>query len=221
MEWNGRVDDAANMLACLDVHKTEVMLRRQIVLHLTNDYNMERRALLRRRDLPRSELEEILRDGFAEMQAAKPVGRQNALFAGAQGRGGQGAGGYGGSRRGNRTRGSRGGGRGGKGIQGSSASNQGQPFNGSNGFFSPVPASDECYHCNQPGNRNNECTATTTLNLNPSNSNNAPGQGNIAMVVPPPPPPSSAGPSASTLTTWRRRTSSSSGGQQHSQPFMA
>ena len=43
---------------------------------------MERRALLRRCDLPRSKLEKILLDRFAEMQAAKPVGRQNALFLG-------------------------------------------------------------------------------------------------------------------------------------------
>ena len=76
---------------------------------------------------------------------AKPMGRQNALFAGAQGRGGQGAGGNGGNRRGNRTtrRGGRGGARGGKGIQGASALNRGQPFNGSNGFLSPARASDE------------------------------------------------------------------------------
>ena len=89
--WIGRVDDAAKMLACLDVHKIEVMLRRHIVRHLTNDYDIERRALLRRRDVPRGELEEILRDQFEERQAAKPMRRQNALFAGAQGRGGQGA----------------------------------------------------------------------------------------------------------------------------------
>ena len=149
--WIGRVDNAVNILACLDVHKTEVMLRRQIVYHLTNDYDMKRRALLWRRDLPRSELEEILRDRFGKMQAAKPVRRQNALFAGAQGRGGQGAGGNGGSSRGNRTRGSRGGGHGGKGIQGSSALNQGQPFNGSNGIFFPQSRPQmKCYRCISP-----------------------------------------------------------------------
>ena len=192
--WIGRVDDAANMLACLDVHKTEVMLLRQIARHLKNDYDMERRALLKRRDLPRSELEEILRDRFAETKAVKPVRRQDSLFACAQDRGGQGAGGNGGSRRGNRTGVSRGGGRGGKGIQGSSASNQGQPFNVSNGIFFPQSRPQiKCYRCNQPGHRHNEYTATITLNPNPNNSKHA-------MVAPPPPPPSSAGPSAFTLT---------------------
>ena len=33
--WIDRVDDVVNMLACLDVHKTEVKLHRQIVRHLT------------------------------------------------------------------------------------------------------------------------------------------------------------------------------------------
>ena len=97
--------------------EAEVMLRRQIVRHLTNDYDMERRALLTRRDLPRSELEEILLDRFAEMQAAKPVERQNALLADGQGRGGQGAGGNSGSRRGNRDRRVCGSGRGGTVVQ--------------------------------------------------------------------------------------------------------
>ena len=141
--WIDRVDDATNMLACLEVHKTEVMPRRHIVHHLTNDYDMERRALLRRRDIPRDELEEILRDQFAERQAAKPVARQNALYAGTQGCGGQGAGGNGGSRRGNRSRGSRGGDRGGKAsevhLHQSGAAIQWQQ----RGFLSPVSASDE------------------------------------------------------------------------------
>ena len=73
--WIGCVDDAANMLGCLVVHKTEVMLRRQIVRHLTNEYDAECRALLEHRDLPRNGLEEILRDRFADTQAAKPAGR--------------------------------------------------------------------------------------------------------------------------------------------------
>ena len=88
--WCDRVDDAGNMLACFDVHKTEVVLRRHFVRHLTDDYDTECCALLRRRDLPRNELEEILRDRLAEMQVEKPARRQNALFAGAQGCGGQG-----------------------------------------------------------------------------------------------------------------------------------
>ena len=73
--WIDRVDDVVNMLACLDVHKTEVMIHRQIVRRLTNDYDTECRALFRRRNLPRNELEEIFRDRFAEIQAAKPAGR--------------------------------------------------------------------------------------------------------------------------------------------------
>lgn len=39
--WMGRVDDAGNVLACLDIHKTEVLLRRQIVRHLTPEYGTE------------------------------------------------------------------------------------------------------------------------------------------------------------------------------------
>ncbi|CAM9339172.1 unnamed protein product, partial [Laminaria digitata] len=163
--WMGRVDDVGNMLACLDVHKTEVMLRRQIVCHLTNEYDTESRALLRRRDLPRNELEEVLRDRFAEIQAAKPVGRQHALFAGGQGRGRQGTGEHGGNRRGNKHKGGRGGGRGGRGTQGASASSQGQEFNGSNGVFFPQSRSQaKCYRCNQPGHGHRECTATVALN---------------------------------------------------------
>ena len=74
----GCVDDAANILSrldVLDIHKTEVMLRRQIVCRLTNEHDTECRALFRRRNLPRNELEEIFRDRFAEIQAAKPAGR--------------------------------------------------------------------------------------------------------------------------------------------------
>lgn len=35
--WIGHVDDVGNMLACLDMHKTEVILRRQIVRNLTSE----------------------------------------------------------------------------------------------------------------------------------------------------------------------------------------
>ena len=121
--WIGRVDNVGNMLACLDIHKTEVMLRRQIVRHVTPKYDTERRALLGHRNLPGNELEEILRDRFAEIRTTKMGGCQHALFTVAQGHGGQAAnitGGNGGSHRSiTQNKAARGGGdRGGRGTQG-------------------------------------------------------------------------------------------------------
>ena len=135
------------MLACLDVHETEVMLRRQIVRHLTKEYDAECRAPLRSRELPRNELEEILRERLAEVQAAKPVGFQNTLFAGAEGRSGEGTGTSRGSHRGNRPKGGRVGGRGGRGTQGATAS-RGRHSSVTIGFLSPGPASGQVISLN-------------------------------------------------------------------------
>ena len=109
----------------MSFHKTEVMIHRKIVRRLTSEYDTECRVLFRRRNLPRNELEEILRDRFGEIQAGKPAGRQNDLFAGAQGCGGHVTGGNDDSRRGNRNKGGRGGGGGGRDTQGATASSQG------------------------------------------------------------------------------------------------
>ena len=48
--WYGSV--ALTILACLDVPKTEALPRQQIVRHLTNEYDTECRAVLRRRYPP-------------------------------------------------------------------------------------------------------------------------------------------------------------------------
>ena len=66
MVWIGRVDDAGNVFASLDVHETEVVLHGQIVRHRTNGYDTECCSLLRLRDLPRNEHEEILRGQLVE-----------------------------------------------------------------------------------------------------------------------------------------------------------
>ena len=66
LAWIGRVGDAVNILAGLDIHKTEVMSRRQIARHLTNEHRTECRPLLRVCDHPRNELEKSFGTGLTK-----------------------------------------------------------------------------------------------------------------------------------------------------------
>lgn len=72
--WTRRVDDVGNTLSCLYIHKTEVLLRRQSVRHVTQEYETECRVLFKRRDPLRNDSQETLGDRFAELWAGKPGG---------------------------------------------------------------------------------------------------------------------------------------------------
>ena len=77
----GLVDDGGNVLSsCLASHQTKVGLRHQTICRPTPEYDTGCCALLGRRGLPRNDLEETLRDRFAEIRTGKPGGRGGGVL---------------------------------------------------------------------------------------------------------------------------------------------
>lgn len=192
-----RIDEAVDMLACLEIYRDEDEIIDAINRGLTKDYETECRALLRQPGICRADVESILRERYDELKRGKKGGGHHALFAGVPSRGGRSGGGRGGHGGGTRHGNGRGRGQGrrrdGNDNEVHRGGRQGpggcRIANGIAGMYwpsvGPYPANlrqpvgnepalhhndprARCSRCDQIGHARDQCSALLTLSCDPN-----------------------------------------------------